>query len=253
MTFVELYLDALDHELGSQDRAQLFTVARRKAAVNRAHKEFARLGKISLPREVVIPVVNGTAQYDLDAATADRFASFGRPPLRLRSTGTGRVAATSLVVRTTAWLDEARPDWRDSQADGAPEFIAHDPRDGVNYLVFVPIPRSAVSETWELVVPYQANPANMVGDAEEPFDGRPDTEPYHWALAHFGAAILERLRKDPDAEKNQIAKFGAYIEDWNATRRPPGAHKHVLMQRDYLREVSRARSHSVIVQGDPRR
>ena len=92
----------------------------------------------------------------------------------------------------------------------------------------------------------------MTLDADVAFDGRPDIEPYHWALAHFAAAILERLRKDPDAEKNQVTKFGAYIEDWNAkSTRPPGAHKRVLMQRDYIGESARVRG-GVVVQGDPR-
>ena len=107
--------------------------------------------------------------------------------------------------------------------------------------------------SWDLVVPIQANAADMQNDGDQPFDGRADVEPFHWAIAHFAAGILERLRKDPDAEKTQIAKFGAYLEDWNAkSTRPPGAHKRVLAQRDYLGEVSRARG-GVTVQDDPRR
>ena|SRR6478736_2590759 len=255
MQFSELFGEAISHELGSQDTTQLFTTVRRKAAINRAQKEFARLAKISLSREVVIPVINGTLLYNLDTASVNRFVSFGRPPVRLRvtTTATGAKQATSLVLRSTAWLDESRPGWRDSQSSGFPDTIGYDPRDGINYLAFVPKPSIPAAETWELVVPIQANAADLVNDADVPFDGRPDVEPFHWALAHFASAILERLRKDPDAEKTQIAKFGAYVEDWNAkSTRPPGAHKRVLQQRDYLGEVARARG-GITVQDDPRR
>lgn len=255
MQFSELYGPALDHELGSYDTTQLFTTARRKYAVNRAQKEFARLAKISLSREVVIPLATGTARYDLDAASVGRFVSFGRPPLRLRHTvaQSGAVSATSLLVRSVAYLDEVKPDWRDSASRGVPDNIGHDPVNGVNWLVCVPVPTVTPSETWDLIVPIQANAADMTNDTDVPFDGRPDIEPFHWGLAHFAASILERLRKDPEAEQAQVTKFGAYLEDWNAkSTSPSGAHKRVLMQRDYLREVSRERG-GVIVQGDPRR
>jgi hypothetical protein len=42
MTFLQLYGDYLDIELGSADRTALFTTARRKDAVNRAQLEFAK-------------------------------------------------------------------------------------------------------------------------------------------------------------------------------------------------------------------
>ena len=256
MTFADLYGEALHHELGSYDTTQLFTTVRRKAAVNRAQKEFARLGKISLSKEVVIPVVAGTRDYNLDTASGSRFVAFGRSPLRLRQIVTANPLATtvtSLVVRSTAYMDEVLPGWRDPASSGFPSNIVHDPSDGVNTLRFTPFPGIPASETWELVVPIAANAADMVLDSEVPFDGRPDVEPFHWALAHFAAAILERLRKDPEAEKNQVTKFGAYLEDWNAkSTRPPGAHKRVLMQRDYIGETSRTRG-GITVQDDPRR
>jgi hypothetical protein len=254
MTFADLYGEAVNHELGSADVTQLFTTVRRKYAVNRAQKEFARLGKISISKEVVIPVIAGTLLYNLDTASASRFVAFGRAPLRLRVTTVANSAktASTLVIRSTAYADEALPGWRDSASSGSPQAIVHDPRDGINYLAFFPKPAIPASETWELVVPIQANAADMVLDTEVPFDGRPDLEPFHWGIAHYAAAQLERLRKDPDAEKNQIAKFGAYVEDWNAkSTRPPGAHKRVLMQRDYLGEVARARG-GITVQDDPR-
>jgi hypothetical protein len=255
MQFSELYGAALDHELGSYDTTQLFTTSRRKYAINRGHKEFARLAKISLAREVTIPIVAGTAVYDLDAASVNRFVMFGRAPLRLRVTtvATGLRQVTPLIVRSTAYLDEAEPGWRDTTSTGTPQWIAHDPVNGVNQLRFSPIPAIPASVIWELIVPIQANAADMTNDTDVPFDARPDIEPYHWAIVHFAAGILERLRKDPEAEQVQVAKFGAYLEDWNAkSTRPPGAHKRVLQQRDYLGEVSRARG-GITVQGDPRR
>ena len=59
MTFVELYADALDRELASADRNALFTVVRRKYAVNEAQREFTRLTDCYL-KEVTIPLVDGT-------------------------------------------------------------------------------------------------------------------------------------------------------------------------------------------------
>jgi hypothetical protein len=255
MQFSELYGAALDHELGSYDTTQLFTTARRKYAINRAQKEFARLAKISLSREVILPLITGQARYDFDAASLNRFVSFGRAPLRLRHTvaATGAVSATPVLVRSVAYLDEVKPGWRDSTSRGVPENVGHDPVNGVNWLVCLPIPSVTPSETWDLIVPIQANAADMQNDTDVPFDGRPDIEPFHWGIAHFAASVLERLRKDPEAEQAQVQKFGAYLEDWNAkSTSPPGAHKTILKQRDYLGEVARRRG-GIAVQDDPRR
>jgi hypothetical protein len=255
MTFADLYGEALNHELGSADTTQLFTTVRRKYAINRAHKEFARLGKVSLARDLVIPLISGVVNtYNLDTASANRFVAFGRAPLRLVVTtiATGKGHNETLTLRSSAYMDEAQAGWRSATNLGHPDTVVYEPIDGINYLFVIPFPVIPATETWGLNVPYAANAADMVGDTDLPFDGRPDTEPFHWALAHFAAAQLERLRKDPDAEKNQIAKFGAYIEDWNAKSiRPPGAHKRVLMQRDYIGESSRVRA-GITVQGDPR-
>lgn len=254
MTFADLYGEALNHELGSSDNANLFTTVRRKVAINRAQKEFARLTKLSVPRELTIPIVSGTSTYNLDTLTSSRFVQFSRtsPRLAVTTIATGAVKSTEVIVRSSAWLDESEAGWRDTANTGTPSWVADDPKNGANFLTLTPIPTIPASETWALVVPYQGNTADMVADGDLPFDSRPSLEPYHWALAHFAAAILERLRKDPDAEKTQIAKFGAYIEDWNANRKPAGQHKRVLLQRDYLGEVSRARG-GITVQDDPRR
>ena len=129
MQFSELYGAALDHELGSYDTTQLFTTARRKYAINRAQKEFARLAKISLSREVILPLITGQARYDFDAASLNRFVSFGRAPLRLRHTvaATGAVSATPVLVRSVAYLDEVKPGWRDSTSRGVPENVGARP------------------------------------------------------------------------------------------------------------------------------
>ena len=250
MTFLDLYGEAVSHELGSEDVAQLFTTQRRKNAVNRAAKEFQRLTHLVLSREVSVPLVTGTARYDLDAATTDRFISFNRTPMRLERTRAGVVSATEVPQKTPAWLDVHQEGWRDLGNKGAPQYVALDGVNGVNWLQVTPNVQVDGAETWALVVPFNANAGNMGSDTDEPFDGRPDVEPFHWALAHFAAAILERLRKDADAEKTQIAKFGAYVEDWNASRKPRGQRRQVSFQRNYYGESSRTRG--AIVQGDPR-
>lgn len=249
MTFLELYGEAVSHELGSEDQIQLFTIARRKNAVNRAAREFSRLTKLSIPRELSIALVGGTARYNLDTLTVGRFIAFNRTPIRFVVTTGSATQATELVLRNTAWMDVQSPGWRDSTATGAPVNAVHDPVMGVNNLQVTPVPAIPGGQTWALLVPYQGSAGNMTADTDLPFDGLPDIEPYHWALAHFAAAILERLRKDTDAEKGQIAKFGAYIDDFNASRMSKQQHKRALQQRDYLRQGHRS---GILVQGDPR-
>lgn len=253
MLFEQIYGEAISHELGSEDTVRLFTTTRRQNAVNRAQKEFARLTRLSLQRELTTAVTTGVTSYNLDTLSSSRFVNFTKtqPRLAVTTIATGAIAYTELAVRSVVWMDENAPGWRDTATEGVPDTLVHDGANGVNVGLLTPEPNVPATETWQLVVPYQANAADMA-DGQTPFDGRPDLEPYHWALAHFAAAILERLRKDADAEKAQIAKFGAYVQDWNEQRGRKGAKRRVTQQRDYLGEVSRGKGR-LILQGDPRR
>jgi hypothetical protein len=76
-------------------------------------------------------------------------------------------------------------------------------------------------------------------------------EPYHWGIAHYAASLLERLRKDREAVESQLTLFGAYVQDWKATRRPRGGDLRVRQVRDYQKRTRNSGS-AVIEQGDPR-
>ena len=65
MTFLELYGTELDRELGTVDRTQRFTTARRQAAINAAQVEFVKRTEC-LTRSVSISLVDGTREYDLE-------------------------------------------------------------------------------------------------------------------------------------------------------------------------------------------
>lgn len=257
MNFGELYGEALSHELGSADTSELFTTVRRKSAINRAQREFARLTQCFVV-ELTVALTLDLAVYNMDAATSpiDQFVNFVAKPLRLKRTVTasGDVTETRLARHDEAWLDRHRSGWRTRPQSGTPDVWALRAESGDNTVIIDPPPDVPATETWDLIVPAQLTPPDMTGDADQPFSylANPITslEPYHWALAHYAAAQLERLRKDREAVESQLAMFGSYVQDFKATRRPRGGDLRVTQTRDYLQR-SRMTG-GVIQQGDPR-
>lgn len=254
MTFAELYGMALDHELGSYDTTELFTTVRRKAATNRAQREFARLTQCFVV-ELVQPLTTGVARYDLDVLAADAFVNFMARPLRLRKTSASGVVEDRLARHDEAWLDVHRPGWANTPQRGTPDVWALDATNGVNQIALSPQPDVLGAETWALVVPVLLNPPDMVADTDKPFSWQGNAqmalEPYHWGIAHYAASLLERLRKDREAVESQLTLFGAYVQDYKATRRPRGGDLRVRQVRDYQRRARNSGS-DVIEQGDPR-
>jgi hypothetical protein len=69
-------------------------------------------------------------------------------------------------------------------------------------------------ETAAITVPYVAIPPGMTADAEEPFsltgsDPKTLLRPWHQALVHYAAALLEPLRKNFVGEQRQRQLFAA--------------------------------------------
>lgn len=256
MTFGELYGEALNHELGSGDTSELFTTVRRKAAVNRAQREFARLTQCFI-YELTQPITHGQGAYDLDLLSGDTFVNFHSRPLRLQRTTTagGAITETRLERHDPAWMDRERDGWRNRPSAGTPDVWAFVVATGNNFVVLDPVPAVPATETWAVMVPAVLNPTDMSGDGEMPFskdgNGQSALEPFHWALAHYAAGLLERLRKDQQAIQAQLAMFGAYVQDYKATRRPRGGDVRVTQARDYLRRA-RTSGSGAIEQGDPR-
>lgn len=254
-TFVELYGDRLDRELGSDDRTELFTTTRRQAAINEAQGEFVRLTE-ALTRQVAIPLTDGTAEYDLESViTAGDYLWLAKDAVELKrvdASGTTRyLSGEDLPRRDVAWLNRYEPGWRTAPT-GTPRAYYLREDGGQLFLGFSPAPKIATGETAEAWVRYVALPGTMSADSDEPFTVAGDVKrllrPWHQALVHYAASKLELLRKDREASQAQLRLFSAYVTDYLQKQRRPGG-THVTLLRDYFREAARASA----VRLDPRR
>lgn len=240
--FSDLYSTRLDRELGSLD-TQLFTAARRKAAINEAQQEFVRLTGC-LTREAQVSLSDGDDEVDLEAViTDDDFIELTKDGVQLKQvsgSNTRYIAGDDLPRRDIPWLDRHMPGWR-SAADSTP--TAHYLREdgGLTLLGLTPPLAISGSDTWTLIVPYIALPEDMVDDADEPFtvdaNAKRTLRSWHQGLVHFAAARLELLRKNYPAYDRQMQLFNTYVTDYLQKQRRKGG-QHVLFARDYLGEVS---------------
>src|SRR5262245_35922403 len=115
MTFLQLYGTELDRELASADRAKLFTLQRRKDAINAAQLEWNRRTEC-LQRQLApdLPLVDATQEYDLEAAAAD-FGGIAKQGVSIKivSGGVTRyIEGDDLEVTTVERLNVEEPGWR---------------------------------------------------------------------------------------------------------------------------------------------
>lgn len=89
MIFSDLYGNELDRELGTADRARLFTVARRKAAINAAQLEWAKRTE-SYQRRAEIVLTDDTQEYDLEAVSDFLWLAKEGCSIRITGQGSGR-------------------------------------------------------------------------------------------------------------------------------------------------------------------
>lgn len=216
MTFRDLYGDALDTELGSADRTQLFTVERRQAAIQAAQREFVHQTECTLGH-VTLPVTSGDPIVSLDTVPGWLGLSRREVALRRTHTLTGRtttLTGPSFVQRAEEWADQHEPGWRDAPP-GVPQAWWLEVQNGRTSLRLMPAPAVPPTETWNVLVPYVRDPDPLVADHQEPFQvgGQPVAmlRPYHYALAHYGASVLERLRRDLVAAQQQMLAFSGYV------------------------------------------
>ena len=120
MDFVGMYGDAIDTQLGTTDRTQRFTTARRKLEINSGQREFLRLTNCYVRRKD-ITLIDNTREYDLIAeiAEANFFRLTGSDQLpvikRTISSVVDYIAGeTDFPRRTPDWLDRFDPGWRAS-------------------------------------------------------------------------------------------------------------------------------------------
>jgi hypothetical protein len=258
--FSSLYGGLLDIELSNEDSTQLFTTARRKAAVNRGLREFAKLTEC-WQRSSTIAITGGTAEYDLNSTSVialEDFVAFSKEQVRFRivdgSSNSQTLAGDDLPRRDIDWLNTYMPGWQDSSVSTASQWpTAHYLRhqDGRAYLGFVPTPSTGAGETMMAVVPYVAFPPLLTADTSEPFTisgtSRHDLRPFHQAAVHFAAHILEKLRKDTQASAEQFQQFMGFVERFRAEGRRKGGGTVRLVKNYFRRAGSRDRGE------DPRR
>ena len=217
MTFLELYGAALDLELGTSDTV-LFTVARRKLAINDAVTAWIRDTGIT-KRISSFSLVTGTSLYNLDLLAG--FTHLDGPPyIKVVTGSTTRYiqGPTELPRIGPIDLDREFPGW-DAAPSGTPTAWFEKFDGGNHYIGVTPAPLTTGS-TWTLYVRYVSNPpAVMSADADIPltFTGPLPVYsfvPFHQALVHYAASKLERLRKNYDGAKMQMAEYNNYVNKW---------------------------------------
>lgn len=243
-TFGDLYGTLLDRELGSADRTDLFTTARRKAAVNEAQKEFVRLTEC-LTSQGTISIVDGTAEYDIEA-TLTSFLWIAKDGVEIKNVGTSRTvwyAGDDLVRCDIPQLNREEPGWRSASAGTPTKYYIRDDG-GKTYLGFYPAPDVGAGETWTAYVTYVVNPTDMSLDADEPFTVSSDVKitlrPWHQALVHFAASKMEALRRHFTLEDRQRQLFAAYVADYFQHQRRKGPQR-VQYLRNYRGELRSSR------------
>lgn len=247
--FSSLYGTRLTLELATADSTQLFTDARRKAAINRGQEEFAELTECFVRRSTVT-IVSSQAEYDLASTVAlgsSDFVRLAQDGVEFHyidaSSAVTYLAGPDLVRRDIDWLNQYEPDWRDSTntSTGAEQkpSVYYLRQDGAaHYLGFWPAPILGSSASAQAVVSYLARPSPMSSATDEPFrigsSARNDLRPYHQALVHFGASELEKLRKNTEGVMAQMQMFMSYVDRFFRRKSPKGM-KALRQGRSYFK------------------
>lgn len=247
MQFSTLYGSALDIELGSADRTSLFTTARRQAAINAGQLEFIkRTG--CFRRVASIALADDTREYDLESASnlaATDFLKVWDDGVELAVTvgsDTTYRSGQDFPRRDVPMLNRQFPGWRSATATSIPQSWYLKQDGGKVYFGLSEPPSIESGDSAAVTLPYVARAADMSADADKPFTASSDAlnllEPWHQALAHYGAAVLERLRKNVNAEQKQLALFAGYVADYLQAQAPTDG-ETVMMARDYRAEQGR--------------
>ena len=242
--FLELYGNALDVQLNSADRAQLFSVARRKHEINEAEREFIRQTECLTKQSTlalstaVVAGSSGVTEVDLSTNVTDMLW-LSAQPLELRHTDSNSVityySRDELRRRDIPYLDRYKAGWRTASASVPEDYYLREDG-GARYLGLTPPPSfGSTAETWEAVIGYVAWPTSMTNDSAVAFSSQAHLRPWHQALVHFAAARLEKLRGDDEASDRQAGMFAGYVADYLRRQRPKGG-SQVTYDRLYRRE-----------------
>lgn len=249
-TFSHLYSSGLDRELGTDDSTRLFTTARRRSAINEAMLAFGDLTECAL-RQSTVTCSNGIAAYNLLSTvnvTAGDYLRLSKqgPEYHLSDSNDNvtYIAGESMFPRREIpWLNEHEPGWRSTNV-GTPTSYHERMDGGQRFFELVPPPDIGSSETGTVLLPYLAKPNTLTSDTDVPFTFgstvRTDLEPYHHALPHYGAYVLEKLRLDEEASQRQLQQFLGYVTRYTQLMEPKGP-RTVRVARTYFGEVRRER------------
>ncbi len=252
-TFGELAGDLLDQELGSKDCTVLFTTVRRQHAINEGLREFAKQTECWVRQSTIalstttVSGSSGVYETDLNSTiTAADYLWPSKQGLEIRETSSGSTATVThyagddLQETTVDRLNYDEPGWRQSSPGSPQKFYFRQDAEKM-YLGIWPAPDVGSSETWVAIVPYVAQPSSMTVSTQVPFSRNSTTaaqltlRPFHQALVHYGAAVLEKLRKNTQASDRQMAIFGAYVGQYQSAKKMKRG-RHVVFQRNYRRE-----------------
>lgn len=241
-TFVQLYGDELDRELGTADRSQLFTLVRRKAAINAGQREWVKRTEC-LQRQASVAIVDGTQEYDLETITDFTWIAKQGVSIKIVSGATTRyIEGDDLEVTSVERLNLEEPGWRSVSA-GTPIAVYLRREGGTVNIGFHPAPDVTGVEVWTALVPYVVFPTDMSADADEPFTVTSNAlislRPFHRALAHFGAYDLEKFRKDQGRSGAQLQLFELEVAKFIGAEKPKGGQR-VRLATDY-RQRARGR------------
>lgn len=245
-TFGDLYQDALDMELGSNDSAVLFTTARRKHAINEGYKQFCDLTEC-LTRRSTVSVSSSAQEFDLNSTTViagGDFVRVGQEGPSFRKYDTSGSVTTYLAgdrdfpQRDVAWLQSDRGYLSTTPGTPSAWYVRND--GGARYIgMDVPVDVST-SETAELTIPYVARPSSMTDDDHVIFAvggaARRDLNDYAQAPVHYAAYKLEKLRKDNEASDRQLQTFLGYVQRFLQATRPKGP-RSVRASKSYFRSA----------------
>lgn len=187
----------------------------------------------------------GVAEYDLLANFSGYISLLDReePSIKMvdSSGNISYVQGNALPRRTPHMLDVGSPGWR-ADPSGTPNgwYLRNDT--GKTYLGFDPPPVPASGWTWTALVPYLSQSTDMSADSDQPFTVGGNVYsvlvPYHQALVHYAAGVLEPLRKGYSAAKRQMDLYAGYIAQYETKKRRDGANT-VTYKRNYFRDAGR--------------
>lgn len=253
--FSELYGERLTRELGSEDTSELFTTARRKAAVNEAALEFCKQTECFI-RQVDVDLTDDTREYDLESViSSDDFMWIASQGVEYAFTDSdGNVSYRSgkdFPRKDIPLLNREYSNWRNVSATEFPSSYYIRKDGGKTYLGLSEPPSIGGSESAKVILPYVAKPTEITDDSEVPFSVSADAletlEPWLQAIVHKAAALLEPLRKNYAARDMQNSLFAAAVADYLQKQRPKGG-QSALLARNYYKEARGGMSRRV----DPR-